>query len=89
MVAPVLFVVCLDIAAVDTATVAYLRDVIGALNGKTFQLACDSQIAAAAVGDDDPGMFRLRPEPSLLASFPDKVASAINAPEELLRKGFQ
>uniref|UniRef100_A0A0E0BT37 Uncharacterized protein n=1 Tax=Oryza glumipatula TaxID=40148 RepID=A0A0E0BT37_9ORYZ len=82
MAAPVLVVVRLDAAAVDPATVAYLRDLVGALNGKTFQLACDSQIAAA-----DAGMFRLRPEPSLLAGVPDSVASAINALEELLRQG--
>lgn len=82
MAAPVLVVVRLDAAAVDPATVAYLRDLVGALNGKTFQLACDSQIAAA-----DAGMFRLRPEPSLLAGVLDSVASAINALEELLRQG--
>uniref|UniRef100_A0A0E0RHN6 Uncharacterized protein n=1 Tax=Oryza rufipogon TaxID=4529 RepID=A0A0E0RHN6_ORYRU len=87
MAAPVLVVVRLNAAAVDPATVAYLRDLVGALNGKTFQLACDSQIAAAAAADNDAGMFRLRPEPSLLAGVPDNVASAINALEKLLRKG--
>ncbi|BAT17284.1 Os12g0505100 [Oryza sativa Japonica Group] len=87
MAAPVLVVVRLNAAAVDPATVVYLRDLVGALNGKTFQLACDSQIAAAAAADNDAGMFRLRPEPSLLAGVPDNVASAINALEKLLRKG--
>ena len=88
MAAPVLVVVRLDAAAVDPATVAYLRDLVGALNGKTFQLACDSQIAAgAAAAGNDAGMFRLRPEPSLLTGVPDSVASAIHALEELLRNG--
>ncbi|BAS78577.1 Os02g0464800 [Oryza sativa Japonica Group] len=86
MVVPVLLLVRLDTAAVDPTMVANLRDVIGSLNGKTFYLACDSQIVAAAAGDNDPGMFHLRPQPSLLAGFLDKVASAINALEELLRK---
>uniref|UniRef100_A0A0E0FCB6 Uncharacterized protein n=1 Tax=Oryza meridionalis TaxID=40149 RepID=A0A0E0FCB6_9ORYZ len=85
MAAPVLVVVRLEATAVDPATVAYLRDLVGALNGKTFQLACESQIAAAA--GDDGSMFRLRPEPSLLTGVPDNVASAINALEELLRQG--
>uniref|UniRef100_A0A0E0MMR5 Uncharacterized protein n=1 Tax=Oryza punctata TaxID=4537 RepID=A0A0E0MMR5_ORYPU len=45
---------------------------------KSFQQACD---------DDDGSLFRLRPEPTLLAGVPDNVASAMNTLEELLRKG--
>uniref|UniRef100_A0A0D3F4Y6 Uncharacterized protein n=1 Tax=Oryza barthii TaxID=65489 RepID=A0A0D3F4Y6_9ORYZ len=57
MVVPVLLLVRLDTAAVDPTMVANLRDLIGSLNGKTFYLACDSQIVTAAAGDNDPGMF--------------------------------
>ncbi|KAF0888299.1 hypothetical protein E2562_013742 [Oryza meyeriana var. granulata] len=69
----------LDAPAVDPATVAYLRDLVGALQGKCFNLACENQVA----GD----LFRLRPEPSFLPGVPDEVAWAINTLEELLRKG--
>uniref|UniRef100_J3NDM2 Uncharacterized protein n=1 Tax=Oryza brachyantha TaxID=4533 RepID=J3NDM2_ORYBR len=73
----------LDASAVDPATVAYLRDLVGALEGKCFHLACDGQFA----GDVTDDLFRLRPEPNLLHGVPDVVASAVKALEEILRKG--
>ncbi|EEE53273.1 hypothetical protein OsJ_36218 [Oryza sativa Japonica Group] len=77
-------VIRLDAAAVDPATVAYLRDLVERLEGKCYHQASDVQIFAA---DGDADLFRLRPEPSLLAGVPEVVVSAINTLEELLRKG--
>ncbi|EAY83243.1 hypothetical protein OsI_38449 [Oryza sativa Indica Group] len=77
-------VIRLDAAAVDPATVAYLRDLVERLEGKCYHQASDVQIFAA---DDDADLFRLRPEPSLLAGVPEVVVSAINTLEELLRNG--
>uniref|UniRef100_I1R8X5 Uncharacterized protein n=1 Tax=Oryza glaberrima TaxID=4538 RepID=I1R8X5_ORYGL len=85
MAAPASPVIRLDAAAVDPATVAYLRDLVERLEGKCYHLACDVQIAAAANADAD--LFRLRPEPFLLAGVPEVVVSAIDTLEELLRKG--
>lgn len=84
MAAPASPVIRLDAAAVDPVTVAYLRDLVERLEGKCYHQASDVQIFAA---DDDADLFRLRPEPSLLAGVPEVVVSAINTLEELLRKG--
>uniref|UniRef100_J3NDM5 Uncharacterized protein n=1 Tax=Oryza brachyantha TaxID=4533 RepID=J3NDM5_ORYBR len=72
----------LDASVVDPATVAYLRDLVGALQGKCFHLACENQLTGAATDD----LFRLRPEPTLLHGVPAVVASAIKTLEGLLRK---
>lgn len=86
MAAPASPVIRLDAAAVDPATVAYLRDLVERLEGKCYHQASDVQIAADA-NADDADLFRLRPEPLLLAGVPEAVVSAINTLEELLRKG--
>uniref|UniRef100_A0A0D9XZN0 Uncharacterized protein n=1 Tax=Leersia perrieri TaxID=77586 RepID=A0A0D9XZN0_9ORYZ len=74
--------------AFDPATAAYLRDLVKALRGKTFDHACKIQIASAAdaffAAAD---LFRFRPNPPILTGIHPYVSSAIATIESLLRIG--